>query len=625
MRLAIIQGSIAAALAVASGATGEPATVLPAPGPPEFFRPAEAPYQHLWLTFDGGPPIRAFIALRAGKAVSTWFIANQVPGGAKTQGSYRLLIDSNSLTADGSLRGSISMRQVSIWAPIARVSQLTLTIDAAKSGAGYQGSWKTEILGGATAQGSVSGEVIEEPAIRAAQTYIPSADWPTYAGPYATGRATETSTALLDDLSAAQPLWRSEQPLLSGWGTGTDSRYTSRAAVGTLCGGAGTPVFANGRIFLYHYIPSGEPDPARLAGEITKLEAAFKDPLPIERDGTTNYLRPMSDTVVSCIDPQTGGTIWRTTFPRLSGNFQTHKWRGFNPTATVIGATVIANDYGHNWVALDAKDGAVRWTLPGKQVVSGNSAVPGATAAGKLAILPGNPVRAVDAVTGQLAWQSNGGGPQALAWGAAGHEKIVILGSTPTCVDAASGKILWKIDAPLVANTGSTALISGDFLVGHIHDTDKTKRGGYFQGWKMSDTSAERLWQDEFLGFDENLTVTIGQGKAYLVGLQEVRCLDLATGKLLSKQTIFEGHGPGSNQWLAVVGDRLLLAPEGQHGGQGFRWMDASSLALIGPSWSPAQNHTTAYGMHSMGFPVVDGRIFVRGMDGLYCYDLRKK
>lgn len=83
--------------------------------------------------------------------------------------------------------------------------------------------------------------------------------------------------------------------------------------------------------------------------------------------------------------------------------------------------------------------------------------------------------------------------------------------------------------------------------------------------------------------------------------------------------------GTGSNPWLGLFGSRLLLSPEGQHGTQHLQLLDATDLRLIGKPWSPPNNSTTAYAVHSIAYPVIAGRLFVRGMDGLYCYDLRQQ
>ena len=40
--------------------------------------------------------------------------------------------------------------------------------------------------------------------------------------------------------------------------------------------------------------------------------------------------------------------------------------------------------------------------------------------------------------------------------------------------------------------------------------------------------------------------------------------------------------------------------------------------------WIPPRPHDTAYANHAVSYPLVDGRLFVRGRDGLYCYDLRQ-
>lgn len=43
-----------------------------------------------------------------------------------------------------------------------------------------------------------------------------------------------------------------------------------------------------------------------------------------------------------------------------------------------------------------------------------------------------------------------------------------------------------------------------------------------------------------------------------------------------------------------------------------------------GRQWLPPHSWTTAYANQPINYPLVDGRLFVRGLDAVYCYDLRK-
>ena len=625
-RLVLLPGLAVLFVALGAGEAGAPSS-----GEPQVHRPGTGEYQHLWLTFDGGEPsAKAFVGLRNGKSTTVWFLGGPVPGGAKVSGASRVLIDAHGLAVAGNaIKGRIVLRQVSVKGTTL-LADVTVTIDAKKTDDGFAGVWSSEIRGGKTANGSVSGILTDEATIQASQAFAPGIDWPSYHGPNGTNRAVDSSALLIDDLTKAKPVWRAEESVLSGWGTGVSSRYTWLAAFGTVCGGSSSPVVADGRVYLFHYIPAGEPDAKELAKVLADFEKVVgRKPLAIERASLVDYCRPVADTVVTCLDARTGAVLWRVVFPRWMGNVQAHKWRGLNPSASVIGSTVIVNDLSHNWVALDAITGDVRWTIKKGQKVTSGSAANGAVRAGSLAILTTNsadPARAVDPKTGKVAWEQLGG-PQAFVWGKPGAERVVFIGKgAPTCHDAATGKLLWTMNEKLVGNSGSAALIDGDILVGHLLDANVKKRGGYFQGWKLKDAGPEKLWQDSYLPYDENLTVTLGNGRAYLVGENEIRCLDIPSGKLLGKQ-IFDGKtmGIGSNQWLGLIGDRLLLAPEGQHGSLSLQLLHADpSLKLISKHWSPPNNSTTAYAVHSLAFPVVDGRIFVRGMNGIYCYDLRK-
>lgn len=598
------------------------------PDEPRVDRATAGEYQHLWLRFDdGAESARVFVGLRGGKSTTVWFVGGVVPKGVKPSGEYRVLVDAHTLTLnEGQLSGTISVRQVSVWQP-KHLAEVTISVAAKNYANNVVGTWSGEVVGGTSSSGNVIGTLTPEVLIRSTHTFSKGVDWPNYHGPHGTNSSGDMTT-WAEDLAAAIPVWKAERPVLSGWGTGVDSRYTWRAAVGTVCGGSSTPVLADGRVYLAHYVPSGEPAMEVLTKVLADFERTFQRmPLRTELASLIDYCRPLSDTIVTCIDAQTGGTIWNTTIPRLSGNYQTHKWRGFNPTASVIGATVIANDLGENWVALDVEKGDVLWTIKTSHRVESDRAALCAVQAGSLAILPSarGPAHAVETRTGKIVWKQSGG-PQALTWGKPGAERVLFLGhSAPVCCDAATGQVFWKLPENLVGHTASSALIDADLLIGHILPDLKKQRLGYFQCWKLADSGPTKVWQDESLNVDENLTVTIGRGRAYLVGKNELRCLDLVTGKQHSRQTFDDTLGPGSNPWLGLFGNRILLSPEGQHGKQHLQLLDATDLSLIGKPWSPPNNSTTAYGMHSLAFPVVEGRLIVRGMDGIYCYDLRSK
>jgi hypothetical protein len=40
--------------------------------------------------------------------------------------------------------------------------------------------------------------------------------------------------------------------------------------------------------------------------------------------------------------------------------------------------------------------------------------------------------------------------------------------------------------------------------------------------------------------------------------------------------------------------------------------------------WPPKIPKTSSYAMKMHTMPIVDGRMYIRGADGIYCYDLRK-
>jgi hypothetical protein len=52
---------------------------------------------------------------------------------------------------------------------------------------------------------------------------------------------------------------------------------------------------------------------------------------------------------------------------------------------------------------------------------------------------------------------------------------------------------------------------------------------------------------------------------------------------------------------------------------------DPKNFRLLGATpWLPPHSWTTAYANQPIVYPLVDGRLFVRGLDAIYCYDLRQ-
>jgi len=189
---------------------------------------------------------------------------------------------------------------------------------------------------------------------------------------------------------------------------------------------------------------------------------------------------------------------------------------------------------------------------------------------------------------------------------------------TLACFDPADGKVIWKQDTTPMAPL--SAAVAGDVLLAAPAAAKGSGNVVRCEGWKLTDAGATKLWQDADLQGDENVPVTVG-GRAYLCGKQFIRLLDVATGKQVAERK-FEAHGPGSNPWLGVVGDRLLFSPEGQHGVARLQFLDRDLKDLC-PPWLPTHVETTAYNSQPIVYSVVNGRLFVRGGDGVYCYDLR--
>ena len=124
----------------------------------------------------------------------------------------------------------------------------------------------------------------------------------------------------------------------------------------------------------------------------------------------------------------------------------------------------------------------------------------------------------------------------------------------------------------------------------------------------------------------------------YISAARESFCLKLSSGKQVAA---VENVGGARTQTAFVADGRLFIQPEGRHGSQSFLMLSAnpqdfrayasqSNGSIKHPvgseyQWRPPHTWTTAYANQPIVYPLVDGRLFVRGLDAIYCYDLRAR
>jgi outer membrane protein assembly factor BamB len=103
--------------------------------------------------------------------------------------------------------------------------------------------------------------------------------------------------------------------------------------------------------------------------------------------------------------------------------------------------------------------------------------------------------------------------------------------------------------------------------------------------------------------------------------------LDEETGRVLLQKK-FDGSNWNSVPMIQqsyLIEDRMLTIPNASHTNiEFFLWdIDPKNFRLLS-EWKPPHQGTTGYNIF-MEFAYVDGRVFIRALDGtVRCYDLRK-
>ena len=206
-----------------------------------------------------------------------------------------------------------------------------------------------------------------------------------------------------------------------------------------------------------------------------------------------------------------------------------------------------------------------------------------------------------------------------------------------TCLAAADGRVRWRTEVDF-SREYRLPLLTGDLLLGYrfgqtVANQISNGAGNSLLAYRVGTDGLQPAWRLNGLpAVTDSYGLAARVGHAYLSGEREVWAVALADGRVTTKVS---GTGGARTQALWLAGDRLFLCPEGRHGSCWLTMLEARgpALRLLGGedfqhhdwrgAWPVANPFTTAYAQQQLIHPVVAGRLFVRGGDGLYCYDLR--
>ncbi len=616
-----------AALVAPCGAA-EDQTIVPSPGD----------YKMVEVVLEKGHPQQGDLVLRGGIRDGKLMVPNSL--------SVRLKAGELVFTTDA-VKGEFGWRRpdkTQNQGPADAVIH-QYTVDAKIAGGAITGTWKSP---DGTRSGSVSGSVKTEKELQAANAFTKGKDWPYYHGPLSSFGATPCGLTLATDPQDFRLVWKSEDLMPCGQGNGCHY-LPGMLMCRTIGGGASPVVSADGKVYVNYIQPAGTVSniekaygkSANALADLEKLAAEWNSEL---GPGVREKFLLHADDVIVCMDAVTGKTLWKTVFAEKGRYQQGHKIGPVNNTPCLGDGKVFAMGSLGRVYALDAQTGKPLWEVPnitgvtlktpeGLNRFHGNAPVyvDGVVVMGNQA----DTLHGFDANTGKELWKLPGKSRSLVVpslWKHQGKDYIISMdgGShAPTtkifCIEPKSGKVLWETDY----KGGSKGVsVSGDILVGLTFSVKgEPEKDPECVAWRMTPEKAERIWTTTVNAKPE-LSAPAVNDQYVVVGHAspnpgEMQFLDLKTGKVLATA---QGPGPGNEGHIFIVENLVFASCDGSHGGNNFGVYGATqeTFKLLG-SWSPPHHHTNSYHCKCMVFPVVEGRLFMRGFDGIHCYDLRKK
>ena len=320
-----------------------------------------------------------------------------------------------------------------------------------------------------------------------------------------------------------------------------------------------------------------------------------------------------AEDVVRAIDVATGKDVWTYSYEdKKAANY------GFSQsTPLVLAGKVYVNGRLGLVTCLDEKTGKKVWDKDIRATFNGKKprweyAISPVIDGNKLIVCPGGPnacVAALTALTGDTLWKGGGSDVSGYAtpvMAAAGTQKlyIVMTGVSLIGVDAADGKLLWRLPWETKYDVnGATPIVTGKTIF---------ITSGYGHGCALVEFSAKEakiLWENKDLQsrfgtplyFEGHMYSTEDPGN--------LTCMDPKTGKVAWKQPGFEMGG-------AVGIDGVALVFDGKGGDLAMVKLSSQKYQELG-RFKPL-------GGKSWTAPIIsDGKLIVRNNDTLAAFSLK--
>lgn len=356
-------------------------------------------------------------------------------------------------------------------------------------------------------------------------------------------------------------------------------------------------------------------------------------------DESTESWSPTADEYVLCLDATNGETIWKKkvgTGIDAGRGGRYSKGIIYNHSPAITDGKLFVCGTSGRIRCLNPEDGEEIWAssasprpMSSALIVVGDVLVIG-TGGGR--IDDNADVVGFDIENGSQKWtipNSMGGNATPSRWIHNGKEYIIVAHTIngTRCIDPSTGDILWHIEK---AGHNYTIPVSHDYMVlntGVVTDDGEevvgSKSEGVLTGYRITPQGAEQLWRKpELPGFFDRNGAAIRGDTLFAVLGKEYFSIDIPTGTILGRFEAVRG-----SQQVQVLDNIMLAESDCCHGSDETYVINTEPSNFgrtMDATWVPPTMQTSSY-VTPIVNAYADGRLFVRGFDAIYCFDMRKQ